>query len=231
MCLMISSKTKIWSMWHIVNAVIIALLFGLSFYIFSLALGELTNIDIPEQIFLAISSTGSTLCAALYLLKKHPINYTLNNIKTNIKTIIKWGVAGGIAISIMQFPYATILGGQEIRAKLFIPIDVGMGYVAILLFLSIIVTPIIEEVFFRLCVYRTLKNRFNISIGYIGTALFFSIMHTASILQAILFMISSIILTHTYEKTGLVEASIVAHSIWNATWFSSVYVYHIRSII
>lgn len=217
-------------MWHIVNAVIIALIFALSFYIFNLALIELTNIALPEQIFSAISSTGSTLCAALYLLRKHPINYTLNKIKTNLKAIIKWGVVGGITISIMQFPYATILGGKEVRAKLFIPTDEGIGYVVILLILSIMVTPIIEEIFFRLCVYTILKNRFNVSVGYIGTALFFSIMHTASILQTILFIVSSIILTHIYEKTGMIEASVVAHSIWNTVWFSSVYVYHLIAI-
>lgn len=225
------NKTQIWSVWHIVSALIVALLFGLSFYIFSLALSELTGIDIPEQIFSAIGSTGSTLCATFYLLRKHPIKYTLNKIKTNIKNIIKWGFAGGLAISIIQFPYATILGVKEIKAKLFIPLDEGIAQIAILLVLSIIITPIIEEIFFRLCVYRILKNRFNISIGYIGTALLFSMMHTASFFQSFLFMVSSIILTYTYEKTGLIEASVVAHSIWNTVWFSSVYAYHFSSTI
>jgi membrane protease YdiL (CAAX protease family) len=218
-------------MWHVVKAVLVAILFGLLFYIFSLAISEIDSINIPEQILLAISSTGSTLCATIYLLKKHPINYKLNNLKTNIRSIITWGFASGIAISILQFPYATILGRKEIKAKLFIPIDEGIEYIALLLFLSIIATPIIEEILFRLCVYKVLKNRYNILIGYAGTALLFSIMHTASILQSILFMISSIILTYTYEKTELIEASIVAHSIWNTAWFSSVYAYHLSSTI
>lgn len=228
---MTSNKIQIWSAWHIVKAFIVSILFSFTFYIFSLAFRQLTNFDIPGQIFSAIGSTGSTLCATLYLLRKYPIDYSINRIKTNIKKIIRWGLAGGIVISILQFPYTTILEGKEIRAKLFIPFDEGIGYIAILLALAIMITPIIEEVFFRACVYKILKARFNISIGYVGTALFFSMLHTASFFQAVLFMISSIILTHTYEKSGLIEASILAHMIWNTTWFLSVYAYHFSSTI
>lgn len=231
MCLVTSNKIQTWSLWYIVKAFIVAILFSFTFYIFSLAFRQLTFFDIPEQIFSAIGSTGSTLCAALYLLKKHPIGYNINKIKTNFKEIIKWGFVGGMAISIMQFPYAIILGGKEIRAKLFIPFEEGIGYIAILLALAIMITPIIEEVFFRACVYKFLKARFNISTGYVGTALFFSTLHSASFFQAVLLMISSIILTHTYEKSGLIEASILAHMIWNTTWFLSVYAYHLSSAI
>lgn len=228
---MASNKTKIWSVLHIVNAVIVVVLFGLAFYIFRLALSQMTSINIPEQIFLATGSTGSILCGALYLLRRHPINFKLIKIKTHLKSIIMWGGSGGIVISIIQFPYAIILGRKEISTKLFVPVDEGIGFVAILLILSIIITPVIEEFFFRLCIYRILKNRFDMLIGYIGTAVLFSIMHTASTIQALLYMVCSIILTYTYEKTGLIETSIVAHSIWNTTWFSSMYVYHLSSII
>ncbi len=228
---MTTNKNQTWSVWHIVNALIVALLFSFFFYIFSLAIRQSVNIDIPKQIFIAISSTGSTLCATFYLLKKYPTNYSLNKIKTNIKNILKWGAIGGITISIIQFPYTTILGGKEIKAKLFIPSHEGIEHITILLVLSVIITPIIEELFFRLCVYKILKNRFNIRVGYIGTALIFSVMHTASFFQAFLFIVSSIILTYIYEKTGLIETSMLAHSIWNTVWFLSVYAYHISSTI
>jgi membrane protease YdiL (CAAX protease family) len=163
------------------------------------------------------------------LLRKYPTSYTSNKIKTNIKNILKWGAIGGITIFIIQFPYAIILGRKEIKAALFIPASEDITFIIILLVLSVTITPIIEELFFRLCVYRILKNRFNKTVGYIGTALLFSVMHTASFFQACLFTTSSIILTYIYEKTGLIETSMLAHSFWNIAWFSSVYIYHISS--
>jgi membrane protease YdiL (CAAX protease family) len=221
-----SDRTHILSIWHIAIAFAVALLSGILFYIISLIIDQLLSVDIPNQIFSATGSTISTLCATLYLSNKLPIKYSISHIKTNLKKIIIWGVCSGILISIIQFPYSTIIGKKTISAKLFIPITAGMEYVAILLILAIIITPVVEEFFFRACVYNILKNRYSVKVAYITTAFLFSIMHPASLIQSILFFFSSILLTYIYEKTGLIETSILAHLIWNATWFVSIYAYH-----
>ena len=223
MWLVILNNIETLRAWHIAMSFIVMFLSGFPLYFFELVIKDVTDVHIPEQLFTVMFSTGCVLCAVLYLMKKYPLNFKL--IREKITTIIVWGGLGGITIAFIQFPYAIIFESKKPESAFLIPIEEGVGYIAILMIFAVIVQPILEEVFSRLYFFRFLKSRFSTSIGYIGTSLFFSIMHTASFSQLILLFICSIILTYLYEKTGLIETSILAHMIWNAVWFSSVYGY------
>jgi uncharacterized protein len=211
--------------WHIAMAFIVMFLSSVPLCFFELVIQDVTDTQIPEQLFSAMISTGSVLCAVLYLAKKYPINYQFRRIRENIKTVLIWGGLGGIAISFSNFPYATFLGGKEPESVFLIPIKEGIGYIAFLMALAAIVQPILEELFFRFYIYTFLKSRFSTSTGYIGTSLLFTLLHPASFFLMLMTFIHTTVYTYLYEQTGLIETSILAHMIVNAVWFSSVYYY------
>jgi len=223
-----SSEKKIqyWNIWDIVHAILLVFISAFILYILGLVIQNITPFQIPEQLIAAINSSISTCCGTIYLLKCYPLDNSLPSIKKyNAKKLLIAGFGGGVIVSAINFPYKTIFEKQEITAKLFISIETGKIYVIILLLFTVVITPIVEELFLRVGVYRIVKNKFNTMWGYIATALLFSIMHTPSIPQAIKFVLSSLILTYIYEKTNSVETSILAHLIWNMTFFVAIYLY------
>lgn len=220
------NKIQYWNIWDIVHAIILIFISAFALYMLGLVIQNITPFKIPEQLIAVINSSMSTCCGAIYLLKNYPINYSISSIKKyNFAKFLIAGVTGGAIVSAINFPYKTIFEKQKITAELFIDIETGKIYVTILLLFTVIITPVVEELFLRAGVYRIVKNKFNTTWGYIVTALLFSIMHTPSIPQAAIFILSSLILTYIYEKTNLVEASILAHSMWNMTFFVAIYIY------
>ena len=220
------NKIQYWNIWDIVHAILLVFISAFILYILGLVIQNITPFQIPKPLIAVINSAISTCCGTIYLLKNYPLDYSLSSIKKyNFKKLFIAGFGGGIIVSALNFPYKTIFDKQEITAKLFIDFETGKIYFIILLLFTVVITPVVEELFLRAGIYRILKNKFNIMWGYIVTALLFSIMHTPSIPQAIKFILSSLILTYIYEKTNSVETSILAHSIWNMTFFVAIYIY------
>jgi membrane protease YdiL (CAAX protease family) len=205
----------------------IIILSGFVLYGVMYVLNKVLPIDIPKPLFDLIVSSLATTCGAVYLLTEYPLNLSLKQFKKDdIKKIIIFGLVGGILIAVIQFPYKTIFLNHDITSKYFINTEKGKIYVAILFFFLIFITPIFEELLFRGGVYRVIKNRYNIFWGYLCTAILFAIMHTASIYQSILHMLSSLVLTYTYEKTNFIGTSILAHLLWNMIWIVAIYFYY-----
>lgn len=225
-----SNEKQTLNHWHIVFAFALSLMAGILFHIFSLIIDQILISDIPDQIFSVAGSIISTLFAAFYLSKKYPFKYSVGQIKNSIGLIIKWSVSVGILVSIVQFPYSTIIGKKTISSHQFISIDSGVEYVALLLIMSILILPLVEEIFFRAYIYNMLKSRYSVKAAYVTTALIFAIMHPSNLLQSLLFFLSSLGLIYAYEKTGMIETSILAHMLWNASWFVSIYAYHLSSV-
>lgn len=226
------NKIQYWNIWDIVHAILLIFISAFILYILGLVIQNITPFQIPEPLIAAINSSISTCCGAIYLLRSYPLDYSLSNLKRyNVKKLLFAGFGGGVILSAINFPYKTIFEKQEITAKLFIDIETGKIYTIILLLFTVVITPVVEELFLRAGVYRILKNKFNTNWGYIVTALLFAIMHKPSIPQATKFILSSLILTYIYEKTNSVETSIIAHSMWNMSFFAAIYIYDAGPII
>ena len=146
---------------------------------------------------------------------------------THIFKTLKWGVCGGALIALIQFPYELYFSADipnyfldyflKIRSKPFLTLFVG-----------IILAPFIEELVFRAWAFRYLLVKFNRVIGYIGSTSLFLLAHW-SIKGILLIGITSVILTYIFEKTRLLGASIIAHSLWNATWYAAtIYIFNDR---
>jgi len=82
--------------------------------------------------------------------------------------------------------------------------------------------PILEEIFYRGFLYRIIRNRYNIFWGAIVSMGIYYIYHGISI-DNITIMISGLIFTYVYEKTGVIWNSIIIHSLSNTLWFIFVY--------
>lgn len=81
-----------------------------------------------------------------------------------------------------------------------------------------IVTPIIEELFFRVFSIEFLKKEFSINVSIIISSLVFSIMHLSKIQDSIEIFITAIIIAIIYTKTNNVFYCIIAHMTHNAQY-------------
>ena len=84
-----------------------------------------------------------------------------------------------------------------------------------ILFTTIILSPIIEEILFRVIIYATLKNYIGIFLSSLISSIIFSFVHYNLYSFFSLFFLG-IILCLIYEKYGSVKYVILCHSIFNA---------------
>lgn len=89
---------------------------------------------------------------------------------------------------------------------------------------SLIVAPLIEELFFRRCVQSRLRARGGLlgrpSIAIGVTAAFFAVAHlaTAPMAHAALVFVPACAIGWAYERTRSVGVCIALHSVGNAVW-------------
>ena len=96
--------------------------------------------------------------------------------------------------------------------------SIDMGY---FLFLSTIIGPIAEEIFFRGILYPLLKKRVGIIIAAIVSSLFFSTMHMNLGLFLGVFVLG-LLFTYLYEKTGSILPGMFVHVMHNALMMALV---------
>ena len=84
-----------------------------------------------------------------------------------------------------------------------------------ILFTTIILSPIIEEILFRVLIYATLKNYIGIFFSSLISSIIFSFVHYNLHSFFTLFFLG-IILCLIYEKYGSIKYVILCHSIFNA---------------
>ncbi len=225
---------RFWSLWDILHAFLLYIVCGFGLYILIKIFNELLSLNMPEELRNGIIGALSTTCAAYYLLKEYPVDFRRYGFgRSDILKSLRWGILFGITLGALSFPYKTILGGNEIPEKgVYVSIENGILYVLICIIFATVLAPIVEELVFRLCIFRIFKNRFSIAWGHILTAILFSVGHAAVLTggQFALFFIKSVILSHLYNKTRFIAPCIIAHSIWNMTWFFSMYAYESGTI-
>jgi len=141
--------------------------------------------------------------------------------RRRIWVTLKWGFLAGSAISIIEFPYKSVVT-KEIPEIYEVYFHALSGNVYFSLIIAITIIPFFEELIFRGWLYRFLRNKYSIFIGYIGSTFLFVLAH-GSHAGFFLCTISSLILVFVYEKTRSLGASIVAHSLWNGIWYAAIF--------
>lgn len=158
--------------------------------------------------------------ATLYLFYKYPVSKTelIRNIKHR-KDLALWGGIGGVVLGGLNFPYSFFMSKESLSPDQLAIFEQSLFFIILSLAFACTVIPLIEELFFRALIYQNIKNRFGIFCGYAASSILFSIGHGLSLTS----IINSFVLCYIYEKTNLIGACIVAHSLWNLIWYIILY--------
>jgi membrane protease YdiL (CAAX protease family) len=141
----------------------------------------------------------------------------------NDKKNISYGLYAGLILSVLNFPF-------QIFFKGFVPYDYYAaphnGIVKFIAFLlvAIVIGPLVEELIFRVFLYRKIKTKFGIVWGYIGSAGLFTLAHAIESHKGIIkIALTALLLAYVYEKTDSIKSIVIAHSFLNLTWFTAYY--------
>jgi len=84
-----------------------------------------------------------------------------------------------------------------------------------MVFATVILAPVTEELLFRGCLYRFLKARLSLAAALLVSGVLFSIVHVNPLSLLPLFFLG-VVLAYAYERTGSIKVPILIHGIFNA---------------
>jgi membrane protease YdiL (CAAX protease family) len=87
--------------------------------------------------------------------------------------------------------------------------------------LAVIISPVLEEIFFRRLMYRSLKKNFGVLLAGTITSFLFAVVHLNLYAFPVLFVLS-IILIVIYEKDNTIFSPMLLHSIFNLVMIISI---------
>ncbi|MFZ3136060.1 MAG: type II CAAX endopeptidase family protein [Thermodesulfovibrionales bacterium] len=157
---------------------------------------------------------------AIYLLKeKYPLDLLTKIKSRHIFTYILPAVF--IDLLCASFPYFIWLGHLETIPKEY-NLFVSFSLIENFFFLSYLclLGPIIEEIFYRGFLYRIIRDKYAVFWGLIVSTGLFYLAHGIDNWTII---ISSLIFTYVYEKSGNIWNNIIVHSLTNILWFIFLY--------
>ena len=100
--------------------------------------------------------------------------------------------------------------------------ELGISYELInIIVLAVIISPVLEEIFFRRFMYRSLKKNVGVFLAVITTSFFFAVVHLNLYAFPVLFVLG-IILNIIYEKDNTIFSPILLHSIFNLVMIVSI---------
>lgn len=182
---------------------------------------------------LAIASiyTVAEICRrpleAIGLTKKSFIPNILLAIPFSVLLSVIGELSERLAISVASYIFSSdaieyLVEKEHESFKSLLPSAPQEPIMILVVFATIILAPIAEEIFFRGVLYTALKRRFGIILGIIFSAVAFAVVHGSAIQIFPLFLIG-LALALIYEKSGLLLPSIATHSLFNAISIVAAY--------
>lgn len=163
--------------------------------------------------------------ATWYLFTKYPLEEKIFSLEVDqIDTFVIYGVLGSLIVGILSYPYAFLHNeGSLFQDSIISPLSRPEA-VGFFILIAVFISPILEELFTRGCLFRILKSK----IGFLWAALlsscfFVMLHHVFNHGQFMRIFIISIVLTIVYDATNTIKASVVAHITGNAVWYLAVY--------
>ncbi len=128
-------------------------------------------------------------------------------------------VAFGVGIALNLVLRAAT--GEAVRAPRQLPSDLGGGRIVLAVLLAVVVAPVAEELFYRGCLFRALRDRYGFAAGALGSAIVFGLVHFVpapwqdTLLLMSVMVFTGLGLAYIYERRGNLVASIAAHATFN----------------
>jgi membrane protease YdiL (CAAX protease family) len=208
----------------VISFFLMALVFIVGLFVATVITSE---IGIPEPIVdslvVLVALSSGTFC----LLFTDPSNISALLLgKGALKVTVGWGLFGGILVSLLNAPFPTLTSHSEFAKYLISECDHCATSIGIHILIAGFLLPFVEEAYFRGCLYRLIRDSFDVFWAVvISTSLFLFCHHYASVGQLVSMFIISLILTYIYHKANAIFASAVAHCSSNIVWFSLGYAY------
>jgi CAAX protease family protein len=140
-----------------------------------------------------------------------------------------WGAAAGVVLYptiaigvgfLLEFVF-DLFSPTPVQAPAQLPEGLSGGAEILAVILAVFVAPLVEELFFRGVVFRSIRDRYGFPIGAIGSAVVFGLVHyvpapwrDAALLQSAM-VFTGLGLAWVYERRGTIVASIAAHMAFN----------------
>ncbi|WP_374001949.1 CPBP family intramembrane glutamic endopeptidase [Dissulfurirhabdus thermomarina] len=178
-----------------------------------------------EPIYQRLVDSLSLSLASFFLIKRYPLEEKICLFdKYRIKILIKYGLPFGLSVAVLNFPYSYVYNGGTISPKAFIDPQQHYVFILFFLFFAVFVSPIMEELFIRGCLFRILRTKFSFFVSTLASTCLFVFLHNiSSQYQFIRLFIISLMLTFCYEFSKTLTASMIAHSIGNGIWYVMIY--------
>jgi hypothetical protein len=127
--------------------------------------------------------------------------------------------AGGVAI-VLQWLYEQVVS-RPVEAPEQMPSGLGDPGTVLFVVLAVVLAPLVEEVYFRGILYRSIRDRYGLAAGLAGSSLLFGFVHfqpgpfIESLLLQSVMAVTGVGLALIYERGGTLVAPIAAHAAFN----------------
>ncbi len=165
--------------------------------------------------FLSVTKSG-------YTFKSVGVSLNGKSTKYILRASVIIFCIGGIIPKFLFFLWPTGLIGDGPENWKLLNQSWGLGFWIFMLVGSVILPPILEELFFRGYAQSRLENKFSSGFAIASVALIFTIFHTQyieaspiSILMMISILFSSLVLGYSRYHTGTIIPGVIAHALGN----------------
>jgi membrane protease YdiL (CAAX protease family) len=180
----------------------------------------------PSDLFLQIVDNIFKFAPIYYLNNKYPIKIFSNcKKKDNLRYFL---IGTGLCFALDLF-YGISAGltrnipDQYVPERYALFMQYNMFQKLLDLVNSVIVTPVLEEIFFRGFIYRILRNRYNVFWGALLSTIIFSLFHGFKIEIIIDTGIAGLIFVYVYQKTESIPLTALTHSVGNGLWLVAMH--------
>ena len=106
------------------------------------------------------ANLAAWIAAIFFLVKRYPLEEKIFHIDNDqVQLLVKYGLLGGFLVAILSYPYVYIHKNGSILQNSFVDPKYGVASVIVFLFFSVLVSPTLEEMFTRACLFRILKEK------------------------------------------------------------------------
>jgi membrane protease YdiL (CAAX protease family) len=224
-----------WSIWEallmgfVTNILLAQLVVGL----IAFSVLGITSSDDPGAVYVGVISDLAWLgFLVLWLQMRHPGWRERLGVPiklTGIRDAVYGWIAGLILYPAIAFVVAipltilfSTLSGHQATTPDQLPQNLGTGPAIASVILAVFVAPVVEELFFRGVLFRSIRDRHGFWIGAVVSGLVFGAAHYVpaawqdTILLQTVMVFTGIALAWIYERRGTLVADIAAHMAFNA---------------
>lgn len=184
-----------------------------------------SSVSIPISLLSDLAITVGLTAGTVYLFQRYPPNKIPLISKSSKQKIILYGLIGGMLLALLIFPYKHILENSTISEGYLIRSD-SNSLTILFLLLATAILPLLEELYFRGCIFRLIKHRVNFFTATLISSFLFVLYH--NIISYGMFLklfIVSLLLTFIYEYSGNIISPIIAHVLGNSVWYLAIYLH------